>query len=105
MNFKPCELCPVVQSQVCVCPLTMTHHYTGLLIYTRILHRQNRRDRHRRKRWSQIATDHVILLDNNEMNVISLKVNKQIRISEFQFVNKSAVMLVPPSLPHESTDF
>lgn len=38
--------------------------------------RQNRRDRLLRKRWSHIASDLITLLENNELNVISLKVNE-----------------------------
>lgn len=39
--------------------------------------RQNRIDRLLRKRWSHIAADLITLLENNELNVISLKVNEQ----------------------------
>lgn len=40
------------------------------------LWRQNRRDRLLRKRWSHIPSNHITLLENNELNVISLKVNE-----------------------------
>ncbi|XP_075890888.1 guanylyl cyclase C [Nelusetta ayraudi] len=72
-----------------------------------IFYRQNRRDRHRRKRWSQIASDLVILLENNEMNVISLKIEDERKNSNFKIqraiYDKKIVIL--KELKHSEGDF
>uniref|UniRef100_A0A673ADH4 Guanylate cyclase n=1 Tax=Sphaeramia orbicularis TaxID=375764 RepID=A0A673ADH4_9TELE len=39
--------------------------------------RQNRRDRQVRKRWAHIASDLITLLENNELNVITLKIEDE----------------------------
>ncbi|CAK6961716.1 guanylyl cyclase C [Scomber scombrus] len=44
-----------------------------------IFYRQNRRDRLQRKRWSHISGDLISLLENNELNVISLKIEDERR--------------------------
>lgn len=67
------------------------------------LRRQNRRDRLLRKRWSHIALDLFVLLENNELNVISLKASQLESGSEFHFTNISAVTLVLQSEINEST--
>lgn len=90
-------------------PFALTSKYTvhlpGLLMYicTFPLRRQNRRDRLLRKRWSHIASDLVMLLENNELNVISLKASQLESGSEFHFTNISAVTLVLQAAIHEST--
>uniref|UniRef100_A0A3Q3QH07 Guanylate cyclase n=1 Tax=Monopterus albus TaxID=43700 RepID=A0A3Q3QH07_MONAL len=42
-----------------------------------IFYSQNRKGRLLRKRWSHITSDLITLLENNELNVISLKVNEK----------------------------
>ncbi|TNN51387.1 Heat-stable enterotoxin receptor [Liparis tanakae] len=44
-----------------------------------IFYRQNKRHRQYRKRWFHISTDLVTLLENNQHNVISLKIENKIR--------------------------
>ncbi|KAM4624528.1 guanylyl cyclase C [Polymixia lowei] len=42
-----------------------------------IFYRQNKRDRRIRKRWSHISSDLIMLLEHNERNVISLKIDDE----------------------------
>ncbi|KAJ4941015.1 hypothetical protein JOQ06_027302 [Pogonophryne albipinna] len=49
-----------------------------------IFYRQNRRDRLVRKRWSHISSDLVTQLENNELNVVSLKIDDEREKMKFQ---------------------
>ncbi|XP_040922655.1 heat-stable enterotoxin receptor [Toxotes jaculatrix] len=49
-----------------------------------IFYRQYRRDRLLRKRWSHIPSDLVTLLENNELNIISLKIEDERKKRKFQ---------------------
>ncbi|XP_010780142.1 heat-stable enterotoxin receptor-like, partial [Notothenia coriiceps] len=49
-----------------------------------IFYRQNRRDRLVRKRWSHISSDLVTQLENNELNVVSLKIDDERKKMKFQ---------------------
>ncbi|KAI4799260.1 hypothetical protein KUCAC02_017050 [Chaenocephalus aceratus] len=49
-----------------------------------IFYRQNRRDRLVRKRWSHISSDLVTQLENNELNVVSLKIDDEREKRKFQ---------------------
>ncbi|XP_076007804.1 guanylyl cyclase C [Genypterus blacodes] len=42
-----------------------------------IFYRQNRRERRIRKRWSHITSDLITPLENNELNIISLKIDEE----------------------------
>ncbi|XP_029312186.1 heat-stable enterotoxin receptor [Cottoperca gobio] len=48
-----------------------------------IFYRQNRRERQVRKRWSHIASDLITLLENNELNVVSLKIDDERKNMKF----------------------
>ncbi|KAK5880883.1 hypothetical protein CesoFtcFv8_021745 [Champsocephalus esox] len=49
-----------------------------------IFYRQNRRERLVRKRWSHISSDLVTQLENNELNVVSLKIDDEREKRKFQ---------------------
>ncbi|XP_028263500.1 heat-stable enterotoxin receptor-like [Parambassis ranga] len=49
-----------------------------------IFYRQNRRDRLVRKRWSHIDSDLVTLLENNELNIISLRIEDEKKKIQFK---------------------
>ncbi|XP_037611855.1 heat-stable enterotoxin receptor [Sebastes umbrosus] len=72
-----------------------------------IFYRQNRRDRRVRKRWSHIASDLVTLLENNQLNVISLKIEDERKPMKFQirraFYDKKVVIL--KELEHSDANF
>lgn len=74
-----------------------------MYICTFPLRRQNRRDRLLRKRWSHIASDLVMLLEDNELNVISLKASKTKSGSEFNFTISTMTLVLQAAI-HESTE-
>ncbi|GAA6219961.1 heat-stable enterotoxin receptor-like [Lates japonicus] len=49
-----------------------------------IFYRQNRRDRLLRQRWSHIASDLITLLEDNELNVVSLKIEDERKNKDFK---------------------
>ncbi|CAN9508980.1 unnamed protein product [Ophioblennius macclurei] len=49
-----------------------------------IFYRQNIRDRRLRKRWSHIDSDLITLVENNEVNVISLKIEDEKKNGKFK---------------------
>ncbi|XP_061565050.1 guanylyl cyclase C [Cololabis saira] len=49
-----------------------------------IFYRQNRKDRQLRKRWSHINSDLITLLEDNEHNVISLKIEDERKKGKFK---------------------
>ncbi|XP_053712962.1 guanylyl cyclase C [Synchiropus splendidus] len=49
-----------------------------------IFYRQTRRDRLLRQRWSHISSDMVTLLEDSEMNVVSLKIEDERKSRKFQ---------------------
>uniref|UniRef100_A0A8C4HPA3 Guanylate cyclase n=1 Tax=Dicentrarchus labrax TaxID=13489 RepID=A0A8C4HPA3_DICLA len=69
--------------------------------------RQNRRDRLFRKRWSHIASDLITLLENNELNVISLKIEDERKNMDFKIrralYDKKVVIL--KELKHSDGNF
>ncbi|XP_035525886.1 heat-stable enterotoxin receptor [Morone saxatilis] len=72
-----------------------------------IFYRQNRRDRLFRKRWSHIASDLITLLENNELNVISLKIEDERKTMDFKIrralYDKKVVIL--KELKHSDGNF
>ncbi|XP_051273224.1 guanylyl cyclase C [Dicentrarchus labrax] len=72
-----------------------------------IFYRQNRRDRLFRKRWSHIASDLITLLENNELNVISLKIEDERKNMDFKIrralYDKKVVIL--KELKHSDGNF
>ncbi|KAF7654003.1 hypothetical protein LDENG_00075860 [Lucifuga dentata] len=49
-----------------------------------IFYRQNRRGRQLRKRWSHITSDLITLLEDNELNIISLKIDDERKKNNFK---------------------
>nr|XP_046232669.1 heat-stable enterotoxin receptor [Scatophagus argus] len=72
-----------------------------------IFYRQNRQDRLLRKRWSHIAADLITLLENNEHNVISLKIDDERKECDFKirraFYDRKIVIL--KELKHSDGNF
>ncbi|KAM9336605.1 guanylyl cyclase C [Symphorus nematophorus] len=72
-----------------------------------IFYRQNRRDRQLRTRWSQISPDLITLLENNELNVVSLKIEEERKKRDFKirraYYDKKIVIL--KELKHSDGNF
>uniref|UniRef100_A0A672FPY3 Guanylate cyclase n=1 Tax=Salarias fasciatus TaxID=181472 RepID=A0A672FPY3_SALFA len=49
-----------------------------------VFYRQNKRDQRLRKGWSHIDTDLITLVDNNELNVVSLKIEDEKKNRKFK---------------------
>uniref|UniRef100_A0A3Q4AK55 Guanylate cyclase n=1 Tax=Mola mola TaxID=94237 RepID=A0A3Q4AK55_MOLML len=79
-NFKPDG--DLASHDIIVIALAVTVVVVATIAF--IFYRQNRRDRLLRKRWSHIASDLIILLENYEHNVISLKIEVERKNSNFK---------------------
>uniref|UniRef100_A0A3Q3E569 Guanylate cyclase n=1 Tax=Labrus bergylta TaxID=56723 RepID=A0A3Q3E569_9LABR len=82
-NTKPDQDLPIRDIIVIMLAVTVVVVTTIAFIF----YRQNRRDRLVRKRWSYIPSHLITLLENNELNVISLKLT-----CEHADMNKSVVV-------------
>uniref|UniRef100_A0AAX7ULK5 Guanylate cyclase n=1 Tax=Astatotilapia calliptera TaxID=8154 RepID=A0AAX7ULK5_ASTCA len=65
-----------------------THTHTHIRMFSYIIefifsfpHRQNRRDRLLRKRWSHVNSDLITLMENDDINVISLNVSENTSVN------------------------
>ncbi|XP_034050310.1 heat-stable enterotoxin receptor [Thalassophryne amazonica] len=92
-------------ADITVVCLSVTVVVVGTMAF--IFYRQSRRDRLLRKRWSHIASDLVTLLENNEHNVICLKIEEEKKNTACEirraFYDKKIVIL--KELKHSDGNF
>ncbi|XP_034414209.1 heat-stable enterotoxin receptor [Cyclopterus lumpus] len=79
-NFRPDEDPAFYNAIVIVLAVTVVVVATIAFIF----YRQNKRERQVRRRWFHISSDLVTLLENNQHNVISLKIEDERKIMKFQ---------------------
>uniref|UniRef100_A0A3B4X711 Guanylate cyclase n=1 Tax=Seriola lalandi dorsalis TaxID=1841481 RepID=A0A3B4X711_SERLL len=72
-----------------------------------IFYRQNRRDRMFRKRWSHIASALITVLENNELNVVSLKIEDERKDKNFKIRRAlyDKKMVILKELKHSDGNF
>ncbi|XP_039990328.1 heat-stable enterotoxin receptor [Xiphias gladius] len=79
-NFRP-NIGPA-SHDIVVIVLAITVAVVATIAF--IFYRQNRRDRLLRKRWSYLPSELITLLENNELNVISLKIEDERKDKNFK---------------------
>ncbi|XP_070782878.1 guanylyl cyclase C [Enoplosus armatus] len=79
---RPDEASGLPYHDIIVIVLAVTVFVVAIIAF--IFYGQNRRERLLRKRWSHISSDLITLLENNELNVISLKIEDERKDMNFK---------------------